>query len=70
LRVRSGLVARSNSSTVWSNVRRSSTTFVTSSSGKRCVSMHRRAVDSISSAIVASGSAPNCRASPLSVWAE
>jgi hypothetical protein len=31
--------------------------------------MHSRAVDSISSATLASGSAPNWRASPLMVWA-
>ena len=50
-RVTSGLVAFSNSSMVSLNSRRSSTTSGTSSSGKRWVSMHSRAVVSISSAI-------------------
>ena len=50
-RLCSGLVALSNSSIVRFHSRRSSTTSGTSSSGKRWVSMQRRAVCSISSAI-------------------
>ncbi len=68
-RVSSGLVALSNRSTVRSNNLRSSTTSGTSSSGKRRLSTQRRAVLSISSAMSASGAAPNCRASPLIVCA-